>query len=103
MRKVLLASLATGALFLYAVGGAAAAPFLCPIVRDGTTNAPGLAPSGPAATTSIAPPAGASLLPGNNQAGDHANSNAYNSNGAGTPIAGNVPGSDGYTPIWTGP
>ena len=94
--KILIATITGGALMLATAVGVGAEPFLCPIVGAGTSNAPGL--QGTAATSSINPPAGASLLPGSNQAGDHANANAYNANGG--PSAGNVPGTPGYTPIW---
>jgi hypothetical protein len=46
----------------------------------------------------IAPAAGTSLLPGNNQAGANANPEAYNAFGG--PDAGNTPGTPGFTPIW---
>ena len=96
MRKFLLAGFASGTLLIMGTGIAGAAPFLCPIVGEGTTTAPGL--QGTAATSAISPPAGPSVLPGQNQAGAHANPNAYNEIGG--PIPGNVPGAPGYTPIW---
>jgi hypothetical protein len=89
------------ALFLGATGYASAdqnngveEAFLCPIVGDGVIGAPGI--------EAIDPPAGTSILPGNNQAGQHANANALNSHGDGAPNLGNTPGAEGFTPIWTG-
>ncbi len=98
MRKRITIILGTATLALAAAGVAGAAPFLCPIVGDGVLNNTNKGP-----TAVIAPPAGTSLSPGKNQAGEHANSNAYNSYADGTPISGNAPGADGFTPIWTGP
>ena len=67
--------------------------FLCPIVGDGVLK------NGRGGNGVINPPAGTSFLPGKNQAGEHANENAYNKNGG--PDAGNNPGHNpGYTPIW---
>jgi hypothetical protein len=97
MRKRIVIIVGTATIALGAAGTAGAQPFLCPIVGDGVTNNPNKGP-----TQTIAPPAGNSLLPGNNQAGAHANENAYNSYMDGTPIAGNEPGAPGFTPIWTG-
>jgi hypothetical protein len=67
--------------------------FLCPIVGDGVLNA-----SSHGGVSAIQPAAGTSILPGNNQAGSHANANALNANGG--PTAGNTPGTAGFTPIW---
>ena len=53
--------------------------FLCPIVGDGVINAD--AHNGDNGVSAIAPAAGASLLPGNNQAGAHANASALNTEG----------------------
>jgi hypothetical protein len=75
---------------------ASAEPFLCPIVGTGVTNAD--AHNGDSGVQAISPPAGTSLLPGNNQAGANASANAYNAFGG--PTAGNTPGSPGFTPIW---
>lgn len=98
VKRVMVASGIAAALFLSAAGVASADQdngtdaFLCPIVGDGVIAAPGI--------DSISPPAGTSILPagGENQAGSHANANALNENGG--PEAGNVPGADGFTPIW---
>jgi len=71
--------------------------FLCPIVGDGVKKADSV--NGDNGVAVINPPAGTSLLPGNNQAGHNANSNAYN--GDGGPSAGNNPGHNSeFTPIW---
>jgi len=99
VRKRITIILGTATLALATAGVAGAADsFLCPIVGDGVLNNTAKGP-----TAVITPPAGTSLSPGNNQAGEHANANAYNSYGDGTPISGNAPGADGFTPIWTGP
>jgi hypothetical protein len=81
---------------LTTAGTASAEPFLCPIVGDGVTNAD--ARNGDNGVQAINPPAGTSLLPGNNQAGANANPAAYNEFGG--PNAGNRPGTPGFTPIW---
>jgi len=102
MKKKLIAAVAWGlALSALGTGYASAdqdngvdSAFLCPIVGDGVLGAPGI--------EAITPPAGTSISPGNNQAGMHANANALNSVGDGAPNAGNTPGADGFTPIWTG-
>ena len=66
--------------------------FICPVVGEGVLNSPKLDAHlfdfGGAAT----------FLPGNEQAGGHANSNGLNANG--TPSATNLPGAKGFTPIW---
>jgi hypothetical protein len=77
-------------------GVASAEPFLCPIVGAGVVNAD--AHNGDNGVQAISPPAGTSLLPGNNQAGANANASAYNAFGG--PSAGNTPGTPGFTPIW---
>ena len=81
---------------LATAGTASAEPFLCPIVRDGVSNAD--VANGENGVEAINPPAGTSLLPGNNQAGANANPQAYNAFGG--PEAGNTPGTPGFTPIW---
>ena len=71
--------------------------FLCPIVGIGVLNAD--ANNGDNGVSAITPPAGTSFLPGNNQAGAHANHNAYN--GLGGPVTDNNPGHNpNFTPIW---
>jgi hypothetical protein len=64
--KVIVAGVASLALFVGATGFASAdknngveTAFLCPIVGDGVLGAPGI--------DAIEPPAGTSILPGNNQ------------------------------------
>ena len=73
--------------------------FLCPIVGGGLITAD--ANNGDNGVSLIIPQPGAgiSFLPGNNQAGAHANHNAYN--GLGGPGPGNNPGHNpDFTPIW---
>jgi hypothetical protein len=80
-----------GLVFLFA--------FLCPIVGDGVLNAD--SKNGDNGVAAITPPAGTSLLPGKNKAGDNANSNAYNDNGGpGIPTNNPHEGTPGFTPIW---
>jgi hypothetical protein len=73
--------------------------FLCPVVGDGVINAD--AHNGDNGVASIQPPVGTSFLPGNNQAGAHANPNAYNTEGPGNPDAG-PGGNPDFSPIWPG-
>ena len=69
-------------------------PFLCPIVNEAVLDVAEV-------DFAIDPPAGTSLLPGNNQAGPNADSNAHNSSGPGDPDAG-PGGNPDYSPIWPG-
>jgi hypothetical protein len=78
-------------------GVASADPFLCPVVGDGVINAD--ANNGDNGVSAIQPPVGTSFLPGNNQAGANANSNAYNTEGPGNPNAG-PGGNPDFSPIW---
>jgi hypothetical protein len=96
MKKRIAVFFGVTSLALGTAGTAAAQPFLCPIVGDGVLNAD--AHNGDNGVAAIMPPAGTSLLPGNNQAGAQANPNAYNAFGG--PEAGNTPGTAGFTPIW---
>jgi hypothetical protein len=96
MGKRLATLAAAGVVTLATAGTASAEPFLCPIVGDGVQNAD--ARNGDNGVEAINPPAGTSLLPGNNQAGANANPEAYNEFGG--PDAGNTPGTPGFTPIW---
>jgi hypothetical protein len=80
-------------------------PFLCPVVGDGNgkdlgvTNAD--ARNGDHGVVAIHPPVGTSQLPGQNQAGAHANENAYNTKNPSDPTAG--PGHNPeFSPIWPG-
>lgn len=73
------------------------AAFLCPVVGDGVLNAD--SHNGGNGVSAITPPVGTSLLPGNNQAGVNANSNAYNTLGPGDPNAGPGHNPD-FSPIW---
>jgi hypothetical protein len=96
MGKRLAVFAAVSVVALATAGSASAQPFLCPIVGDGVNNAD--AHNGENGVQAINPPAGTSLLPGNNQAGANANPEAYNAFGG--PDAGNIPGAPGFTPIW---
>jgi hypothetical protein len=96
MRTRLAVFAAVGVVTMGTAQAASAAPFLCPVVGDGVNNAD--AQNGDNGVQAISPPAGTSLLPGNNQAGANANANAYNEFGG--PDAGNAPGTPGFTPIW---
>ena len=96
MRKGIAITLGVAALSLGSAGVAGASPFLCPVVGQGVTNNTDKGP-----TAVIAPAVGNSLLPGNNQAGDHANPNAYNTLNPDNPAAG--PGANpDFSPIWPG-
>ena len=72
--------------------------FLCPIVGDGVTNAD--AHNGDNGVSAIAPAPGVSLLPGGNQAGTNANSNALNDLPPNDPNAGPGGGNSGFGAIW---
>ena len=78
-------------------------PFLCPVVGDGVVNAD--THNGDNGVKVInfpdGPPVGISFLPGNNQAGANANSNAHNTDGPGNPDAGPGHNPD-FSPIWPG-
>ena len=74
------------------------APFLCPIVGDGVANAD--SHNGNNGVSTIGPAPGVSLLPGGNQAGNHANSNALNDLPPNDPNAGPGGGNSGFTAIW---
>ena len=64
---------------------------------QGALNAPGLDGSHKN-SVGVLPSGDATIRPGNNQAGQNANENALNENGGPSPT--NVPGADGFTPIW---
>ena len=101
MRKLRVLA-ATALIAVGLIGGTAlvsADPFLCPIVGAGVLNA--AAGNGDNGLEAITPPAGTSLLPGNNQAGAHANPSSYNSEGPGNPDAG-PGGNPDFSPIWPG-
>ena len=74
------------------------APFLCPAVGAGVLNAPFMTILGPIAGGQY------SFLPGNNQAGAHANSHALNEVGPGqvgsNGLAGPGKGNSAWSPIW---
>jgi len=90
-----------------AVESVAAAPFLCPVVGDGKDGTKGVINASeqnskngnPNGVSAITPPVGTSQIPGKNQAGDHANPNAYNIDGPGNPDAGPGHNPD-FSPIW---
>jgi hypothetical protein len=68
MLKLKVFGLTAGAITAVAiVGGASAAPFLCPVVGDGVLNAD--AHNGSNGVAAITPPAGTCLLPGNTSLG----------------------------------
>lgn len=97
MKKVVLGAGVAAVLFGATAIGAGAAPFLCPVMGEGALGAAGL--DGSHQNTVGALPSGdATILPGNNQAGDNANQNALNEFGGPSPT--NVPGTPGFTPIW---
>ena len=73
--------------------------FLCPVVGDGVNNAD--AHNGDNGVSAINPPVGTSFLPGNNQAGANANSNAHNTQNPGSTTAGPGHNPD-FSPIWPG-
>jgi len=72
--------------------------FLCPIVGDGVTHAKSV--NNDNGVSTIGPAPGVSLLPGGNQAGNHANSNALNDLPPNDPNAGPGGGNSGFTAIW---
>jgi hypothetical protein len=82
-------------------GPATDGAFLCPAVGDGVKNADehngdnGVSTIGPIAS-------GWSFLPGNNQAGAHANDGAWNTDGPGT-SPGPGGGNSDWSPIWPDP
>ncbi len=97
MKKILFSGLAALTLVGAATGVASADhtgdpnAFICSVVGEGVLNSPKL-------DANPFPGGGATFLPGNEQAGGHANENGLNENG--TPSATNRPGADGFTPIW---
>lgn len=102
IRLLLVSAMVAGSAF--ATAGIALAEedstaFLCPIVGDGVINAD--AHNGDNGVSVILPPAGTSFLPGNNQAGANANSNAYNTQNPDSETAG-PGGNPDFSPIWPG-
>lgn len=96
LRKVIIWGLISGGLIVF-TSTISAAAFLCPVVGDGVLNADDN--NGDHGVDAISPPVGTSFLPGNNQAGNNANPNAYNIYGPGNPDAG--PGHNPFfSPIW---
>ena len=96
MKKVWLSGVVAGALLLVPTAASAdkvgdSDAFLCPVTGEGVLNSPKL-------NANLLPGGGATFLPGESRAGDHANMNALNENGG--PSATNKPGADGFTPIW---
>ena len=108
MRRILVVVvLAVGAVVATQAAALAAPPatgegpngeFLCPIVGDGVTNADSV--NNDNGVSTIAPAPGVSLLPGGNQAGNHANSNALNDLPPNDPNAGPGGGNSGFGAIW---
>ena len=96
MRTRIALTMGVAAATLATTGAAQAGPFLCPVVGAGTQNNQDKGP-----TATIAPPVGYSLLPGNNQAGENADPNAYNTLGPSNPDAG-PGGNPDLSPIWPG-
>jgi hypothetical protein len=97
VNKLVLSAIGSLALFVSLTGVASADQtgdsnaFICPVAGEGVLNSPKL-------DAHTLPGGGATFLPGNEQAGGHANVNGLNENG--TPSATNKPGADGFTPIW---
>ena len=73
-------------------------PFVCPIVGEGVVNA---FDHGAGGIDLIAPAAGPSILPGNEQAGANSNPNAYNDRLPNDPLSGPGDGNSGFTAIWS--
>lgn len=100
MQRIIGKAVAGGALTVGIVlssAGVASAAFLCPVVGDGVVNAD--AHNGDHGVAAIDPAVGTSFLPGQNQAGTHADPNAYNSQGPDNPDAG-PGGNPDFSPIW---
>lgn len=72
--------------------------FLCPIVGDGVTHAESV--NNDNGVSTIPPAPGVSLLPGGNQAGTNANSNALNDLPPNDENAGPGGGNSGFGAIW---
>jgi hypothetical protein len=108
MRRILVVVvLAVGAVVATQAAALAAPPdtgvgaggeFLCPIVGEGVTHADSV--NNENGVSTIAPAPGVSLLPGGNQAGNHANSNALNDLPPNDPNAGPGGGNSGFGAIW---
>jgi hypothetical protein len=80
---------------LASIGAASAAPFLCPAVGNETAaDANGKGWNG-------LPNENYTFIPGNNQAGEHANSNALNTLGP-SESPGPGAGNSDWSPIWPG-
>ena len=108
LRRVLVVLvLAVGAVVATQAGALAAPPpavgsngeFLCPIVGDAVRDVADVA-NGDNGVSAIAPAPGVSLLPGGNQAGSNANSNALNDLPPNDPNAGPGGGNSGFGAIW---
>lgn len=102
-RKMLSFVLLTAFLVLAIETVAASSAFLCPVVGDGNGKGKGVlnadSRNGDNGVVAITPPVGTSQLPGKNQAGVHANPNAYNTKGPGDSTAGPGHNPD-FSPIW---
>lgn len=97
MRRKIIVALMFLFVGVLAFTNSASAAFLCPVVGDGVVNADDH--NGDNGVEDIEPLVGTSLLPGKNQAGAHANSNAYNTHGPDNPEAG-PGGNPDFSPIW---
>ena len=73
--------------------------FLCPIVGDAVRDVADEV-NGDNGVSDIGPAPGVSLLPGGNQAGNNANSNALNDLPPSDPEAGPGDGNSGFGAIW---
>jgi hypothetical protein len=103
MKSKLLIGLVVATVLIALPSVVLADPFLCPVVGDGNGEGKGVlnadARNGDNGVEAIQPPVGTSQLPGKNQAGAHANPNAYNTKGPGDPTAGPGHNPD-FSPIW---
>ncbi len=95
--SLVVAGLITAGLATNTEVASASEPFLCPVVGDGVVTADDN--NGDDGVSSFQIASGTSFLPGQNQAGANADSNALNTLGPG---ASPGPGDPDYTPIWPG-
>lgn len=99
IRLFVVGAIASASLVTSAGAASASDAFLCPVVGDGVLTAD--AHNGDNGVSAINPPVGTSFLPGNNQAGANANSNAHNTYNPDNPDAG-PGGNPDFSPIWPG-
>ena len=110
-RACVVGALVSGGLLIASGVAAAAQPdgpatgpsgqFLCPAVGDGVTNADAHNGANGVDNTGTIASGQQTFLPGNNQAGAHANSNALNTDNPDT-TAGPGGGNSDWSPIWPG-